>query len=84
MYPELIMFKAYHSGRFNWEHRVTYIGGDVAHYPDTYDREDVSFIVVERVVKTYGYILGDLIYYNIPTKSLDEGLRLLSFDHDVL
>jgi hypothetical protein len=26
----------------------------------------------------------DLIYYNIPTKSLDEGLELLSCDHDVI
>jgi hypothetical protein len=44
----------------------------------------VSFIEVERVAKTYGYVFGDLIYYNIPAKSLDEGLRLLSSDHDVL
>jgi hypothetical protein len=84
MYPELIMFEVHYGGRFSKEHRVNYVGGDVAHYPDPYDRDEVSFIEVERVAKTYGYISGDLIYYNIPTKSLDEGLRLLSSDHNVL
>jgi hypothetical protein len=84
MYPELIMFEVHYGGRFNREHRVNYVGGDVVHYPDPYDRDEVSFIEVERVAKTYGYVFGDLIYYNIPTKSLDEGLWLLSFDHDVL
>jgi hypothetical protein len=57
---------------------------DVAHYPDPYDRDKMSFIEVERVVEPYGYGPGDLIYYNIPNKSLDEELSLLSFDHDVL
>jgi len=80
MYPEMLMFEVHHGGRFNREHRRW----DVSYYPDPYDSDELSFIDIERVVKTYGYGPGNLIYYNIPTKSLDEGLRLLSFEHDVI
>jgi len=84
MYPELLMFEVHHGGRFNMEDRVTYVNEDISHYPDPYDRDELLFIETERVVRTYGYGPGDLIYYNLPTKSLDEGLRLISFDHDVI
>jgi len=84
MYPEMLMFEVHHGGRFNKEHRVTYVGGDISHYLDPYERDELSFIEVKMVVRTYGYGPGDLIYYNIPTKSLDKGLRLISSDHDVL
>jgi hypothetical protein len=43
----------------------------------------LSFIEIDRVVRTYGYGL-DLIYYSLPTKSLDKGLRLISSDYDVI
>jgi hypothetical protein len=29
-------------------------------------------------------VLVTLIYYNLPTKSINEGLRLISSDHDVI
>jgi len=61
MYPESIIFEVHHGGRFNREHRVTYVGGDISHYPDPYDRDELSFIEIERVVRTYGYGPGDLI-----------------------
>jgi hypothetical protein len=44
MYPELLMFEVHHGGRFNREHRVTYVDGDISHYPDPYDRDELSFI----------------------------------------
>jgi hypothetical protein len=46
MYPELLMFEVHHGGRFNREHRVTYVGGDISHYPDPYDRDELSFIEI--------------------------------------
>jgi len=39
---------------------------------------------LETVVKCYGYSPDDLIYYRIPNKSLDKGLRLLSSNHVVI
>jgi hypothetical protein len=62
MYPELLMFEVHHGGRFNREHRVTYVSGDISHYPNPYGRDELSFIEIERVLRTYGYGPGDLIY----------------------
>jgi len=84
MFNECLMFEVHHGGRFNRENGVAYVGGDVTNYPDLYDKDELSFFEVETVVKCYGYSPGDLIYYRIPNKSLDEGLRLLSSDHDVI
>jgi hypothetical protein len=84
MYPELLIFEVHHGGRFNRERRVTYVGGYISHYPYPYDRDKLSYIEIERVVRTYEYGSGGLIYYNLPTKSLDEGLRLISSDNDVI
>jgi hypothetical protein len=84
MFNECLMFEVHHGGRFNRENGVAYVGGDVTNYPDLYDKDELSFFVVETVVKCYGYSPSDIIYYIIPNKSLDEGLRLLSSDHDVI
>ncbi|XP_062164888.1 uncharacterized protein LOC133871456 [Alnus glutinosa] len=84
MFNECLMFEVHHGGRFNRENGVAYVGGDVTNYPDLYDKDELSFFDVETVVKCYGYSPGDLIYYRIPNKSLDEGLRLLFSDHDVI
>lgn len=83
--PEFLMFEIHHDSRFDREHRCTYIGGDVANYPNPiFDKDKMSFIEVNGVVEFYGYGSGNLIYYNIPNKRLDKGLILLSSDHDVL
>ncbi|KAB1210039.1 hypothetical protein CJ030_MR6G019429 [Morella rubra] len=39
---------------------------------------------MEVIVRPYGYNNGDLLYYKEPGKSLDEGPKLVSSDHDVL
>jgi hypothetical protein len=44
----------------------------------------LSFIEIETIVKKFGYQPGDLIYYLQPSKSLDDGLVLLTCDADVL
>lgn len=61
-----------------------YVGGDVSVYDEPYDSNCLSFIEVETIVKLYGYNVGDMVYYKEPEKSLNEGLSLISSDHDVL
>jgi hypothetical protein len=62
MDPKYLMFELLHGGRCNKEHRCTYVGGgNVAHYPDPYDRDKMSVIEVEGVVDSYEYGPGDLI-----------------------
>jgi hypothetical protein len=43
----------------------------------------MSFLDTGELCMDYGYKSGDLIHYKISDKSLDEGLRLLSSNHDV-
>jgi hypothetical protein len=50
----------------------------------THDLDCLSFIEIETIVKKFGYQPGDLIYYLQPSKSLDDGLVLLTCDADVL
>ncbi|KAB1212170.1 hypothetical protein CJ030_MR5G001748 [Morella rubra] len=71
-------------GRFDRQLGCNYIGGDISVYDEIYDPDCLSFIEVETIVKTYNYNVGDLIYYKELGKILDEGLRLVSSDHDVL
>ncbi|MCZ6914815.1 MAG: hypothetical protein O7C59_10460 [Rickettsia endosymbiont of Ixodes persulcatus] len=61
-------------GTFDRQGRYTYVGGYVNSYPDVYDVDKLSFIEIQTVCKEYRYRDGDLIYYRLPDKSLDEGL----------
>jgi hypothetical protein len=59
-------------------------GGEVDVYKKKYDADKLSFFEVERIVKTYGYKPGDLMYYLVPSSSLQSGLKLISSNHDVV
>lgn len=83
MGTDLLMFEVHYGGTFDRQGRCTYVGGYVNSYPDVYDVDKLSFIEIQAVCKEYRYRDGDLIYYRLPDKSLDEGLRLISSDHDV-
>jgi hypothetical protein len=76
-----MMFEVHHGSTFNKQHRVHYVGGLVSNYPDTYDPSKLKFSDIE--CKSYGYRSGDLVYYNVPRCPLDEGLRLMSSDHNI-
>jgi hypothetical protein len=79
-----LLFKVYLGGKFNRKSGCIYLEGDNHVYPDAYDLDELSYLEIEKIVKTYGYNHGDLIYYKEPGKSLVDGLRLLSSDHDIL
>lgn len=53
-------------------------------YEETYDLDYLSFLEVETVVKKFGYQPSDLIYYHEPSKELDDGLILITFDENVI
>jgi hypothetical protein len=48
----------------------TYVGADVDVYKEVIDEDKLSFLVVESIVKTYGYKSGDLLYYLLPGSTL--------------
>jgi hypothetical protein len=59
-----------------------YVGGFV-HNHSVHEVHKMYFLNIKKICKDYGYKYGDLIHYKMPDKSLDEGLRLISSDHDV-
>jgi hypothetical protein len=83
MGPHHMMFEVHHGGTFDRQHRVYYVRGLVSNYSNTYDPSKLKFSDIEDICKSYGYMSGDLVYYNVPGCPLDEGLRLMSFDHNV-
>jgi hypothetical protein len=83
MDTNLLMFEVHYKSTFNRENRYTYVGGCV-HNHSIHDVYKMSILEIEDICKDYGYRYGDLIHYKIPDKFLDEGLRLISFDHDVM
>ena len=61
---------------------VCYVGGLVDNHTVS-EVHKISFLDIEELCKDYEYKPDDLIHYKIPDKSLDEGLRLISSDHDI-
>lgn len=84
MVSEFFVFEVHLGSRFDKHLGCNYIGEDISVYEEPYDPDYLSFFEVEAIVKPYDYNMGDFIYYKEPEKSLDERLRLVSSDHDVL
>jgi hypothetical protein len=82
MASDLLIFEVHYKGSFNRENRCTYVGGFV-HNHYVHEVHKMSFLDIEEICKEYGYKYGDLIHYKIPDRSLDDGLRLISSDHNV-
>jgi hypothetical protein len=82
MASDICLFEVHYNGSFNRQNQCTYVGGLVDNHIVTKVHK-MSFLDIEELCKDYGYKPGDLIHYKIPNKSLDEGLRLISSDHDI-
>jgi hypothetical protein len=78
------VFEVHYGGQINRRFMCTYVGGEVDVYKEKYDADNLSFFEIERIVKTYGYKPGDLVYYLVPGSSMQSGLQLISSDHDVV
>jgi hypothetical protein len=53
-------------------------------YEESYDLDCLSFFEIKPVARKFGYKPGDLVYYRIPGRELDDGLVLLTSDEDVV
>ena len=79
---DILLFEVHYNGSFNRQNIGTYMGGFMHNY-SVHEVHKMSFFDIEEICKDYGYKFDDLIHYKIPDKSLDEGLRLILFNHDV-
>jgi hypothetical protein len=78
----ILLFEVHYNKSFNRQNRCTYMGGFVDNH-SVHEIHKMSFFDIEEICKDYGYKSGDLIHYKIPDKSLVEGLRLISSDHNI-
>jgi hypothetical protein len=78
------VFDVHYGGHIDRRFMNTYVGADVDVYKEVIDEDKLSFLVVESIVKTYGYKSGDLLYYLLPGSTLWNGLKLITSNHDVL
>lgn len=83
MSTNAFLFGVHFGGKFNQQLGCNFGGGGIAIYDEPYDPDSLYLFQMEIIIKPYGYNSGDLIYYKEPGKSLHEGLKLLSSDHDV-
>uniref|UniRef100_A0A7N2MBF2 Protein DETOXIFICATION n=1 Tax=Quercus lobata TaxID=97700 RepID=A0A7N2MBF2_QUELO len=79
-----LIFEIHHGGRFKNLNGLIYVCGDISIHGEGYDRDCMSFIEVESILKSYGYKRGDLVYYKQVGMNLDEGLVQIKTDPDVL
>jgi hypothetical protein len=64
------VFDVHYGGHIDRRFMNTYVGADVDVYKEVIDEDKLSFLVVESIVKTYGYKSGDLLYYLLPGSTL--------------
>jgi hypothetical protein len=76
--------EVHYGGRFNRRFGCQYLGCQVAVHKDSVDLNKLSYFEIESICKEYGYRYGDLMYYKDPTKSLVDGLFLITSYHSVL
>jgi len=79
-----VIFRAHYEGRFDRRNKCTYVGGQIGLYEESYDLDCLSFFKIEIVARKFGYQSGDLVYYQIPERELDDRLVLLTSDVDVV
>ena len=44
----------------------------------------MNFSNIKDICRIHGYRSGGLVYYSVPSLPLNQGLRLLSFDYNVI
>jgi hypothetical protein len=81
---EMVMFKVHYGGTFDKKYKCIYLGGKTELVDDPYELGRLSFIKLEKILNSFGYQQGDMIYYLQPDKSLDDGLVLLTLDDSVV
>jgi hypothetical protein len=77
------VFEVHYGGHMDMRFMNTYVGGDIDVYKEAIEHDRLLFSDVEGIAKSYGYKLGDLIYYLLPGCTLRNGLKLIQSNFDV-
>ena len=79
----LFEIEIHSGGQFERNPELVYLGGKVSTYCKVdYDR--LSYFEIQDMVAEYGSPSTSLVYYLIPGGNLEQGLRLITGDDEVL
>ena len=75
-------FTIHHSGYFEWNLGLEYVGGEVCTMANV-DPNLLSHFEIQDICAEAGGLINSRIYYLIPSGDLEQGLRLINSDDDV-
>ena len=75
-------FTIHHSGNFEWNPSLEYIGGEVSTMANV-DPDLLSHFEIQDICAEVGGSINNRIYYLIPGGDLEQGLGLITSDDDV-
>ena len=76
-------FTIYHSGNFEQNPSLEYVGGEVSTIANV-DPDLLSHFEIQDICVEAGGPINNRIYYLIPGGDLEQGLRLITLDDDVI
>ena len=75
-------FTIHHSGNFEWNPSLEYLGGEVSTMANV-DPDLLSHFEIQDICAKVGRPINSRIYYLIPGGDLEQGLRSINSDDDV-
>ena len=75
-------FIIHHSGNFEWNPDLEYVGGEVSTMAN-FDLDLLSHFEIQDICVKVGGSINSRIYYLIPSGDLEQGLRLITSNDDV-
>ena len=76
-------FKIHHGGQFVWNPDLVYLGGSTS-FVDNVDLDRLSYFEVQDICFDVGAVSTSRYHYLIPRGNLEQGLRLINGNDDVV
>ena len=81
--PSVVSFRVHFGGKFVNTPRKRYIDEKLGFYYD-FDKDYVSYFEIEGIVENFGYSIWDQLFYLLPHKPIQIGVRPLGDDKDCI
>ena len=76
-------FEIHHGGKFVWNPDLVYLGGSTS-FVDNVDPDRLSYFEVQDICFDMGAVYTSTYHYLIPGGNLEQGLRFINGDDDVV
>ena len=80
---DVISFRVHHGGKFVETPHKRYVDGKLGFYYD-FGKDYISFFEIDGIVENFGYLKGDELFYLLPHRPLQIGIRPIRDDRDCM